>query len=244
MSSSSSTRLDTSRWVVWTCSCGTSEHVPYAPPDGLCAACRDAADGGASPAVEELLRRSGAPPRYAGLTRASWEAKYGPWSTDPVMKTVMDWTGTGEDWLVLLYGPAYGQRKTGAATALLGEQLVRGRRGVWIDQADWVRRLRAGWSRGGGVASEEEVFRRAADAEVLLIDDIGAVSAIRDNAYYREQVAEVIRYREANEAATLATLNADRWTDIERLHPSLVSRCDVRLRIKFAGTKDHRRGRR
>jgi len=235
------TSLDPAGWQVWTCSCGAVERTPYVPPDKLCEACRAGGDEARLPEVCELLRRAGAPRRYARLTRASWKEAYGPWSEHAAMRRLVDWTGSGPEWLVLIYGPAYGQRKTGAATALLGEQLARGRRGVWIDQADWIRRLRAGWSLGKGVAAEEEVYRRAAHAEVLLLDDIGAVSAIRDAAYWREQCAELLRHREAEELPTIVTANLSSWTDVAKIHPSLVSRCDVRLKIKFSGERDHRR---
>jgi hypothetical protein len=75
--------------------------------------------------------------------------------------------------LLFIFSRGYGDRKTGLGTAVLGEALARGLKGRWLSQAGWLRDIKASWN--GGPDREDEVFSRAADAEILLFDDFGGV---------------------------------------------------------------------
>lgn len=183
-----------------------------------------------------LLARAGCPPRYRGFTRDAWEGAYGPWGKGPVTARLLDWTGeTPETWLVMLYG-LFGRRKTGLATALLGERIVAGKRGLWIDAAEFAQAMQAGIKDGTSM----EVYERAERVDVLLLDDLGAVIGDRqgrraEQSWWAEQCALLLRHRESHLKPTIVTSNLESVAQLERIDASLVSRCDVPLAFKLTG---------
>lgn len=195
-----------------------------------------AASGARRDQLPALLAKAGCPPKYRSFTRASWEQTYGPWGKGPVTARLDGWTGeTPDSWLVLLYG-LFGRRKTGLATALLGERIVAGKRAVWLDSAEWAEEMKAGFADG----SSREVYERAAKAEVLLIDDLGSVLGAREGrraeqTWWAEQCALLLRHRESWIKPTIVTANIGEVRELERIDASLVSRCDVKLAFKLTG---------
>ena len=245
-------------WREHRCDCGAVEVVPIAPADGLCSACREARAAARRPGTVALLASAGAPEAYRLLTRASWEAAFGPWSESPALAKLDGWVETVGEWIaarrggaspeplrtwaVLAFGAAYGQRKTGLLTSAFGMLLDRGAVGIWISQEDWLRRIQEGFNPRPGVAASEDVFRRAAGAEVLLVDDLGSAGTA-DRPWSRSKLAELLRHREARRLPTLITANSAKWTGAGAIHQSLLSRLDGAgaLRIPFTDGADFRR---
>lgn len=194
-----------------------------------------------------LLAAAGCPKRYQRFTRAAWEASFGPWQ-GPLSGRLDGWTGEIEElWLVLLYG-LYGRRKTSLATALLGERIVAGKRCVWLDAADWARRMQAAIGRKDLAHAEtpEGLYESAERAEVLLLDDLGAILGAREGrraeqTWWCEQLALLLRSREAWIRPTIVTANIEEVRELARIDESLVSRCDVPLAFKLSGP-DYRQG--
>lgn len=196
--------------------------------------------------LPRLLEKAGVPTRYANFTRDSWEAKYFPWARpiagfQEVTPKLLKWTGhTASEWLVIFYG-RYGQRKTSLATALFGERLVAGEKGLWIDAATWIHDMKARF----GKDDEEEVFERARNADLLLVDDLGAILGARSGAresqsWWKEQFALLFRDREMWVKPTITTANIMSISELGAIDHSLVSRMDVDLAFLFDSEKNFR----
>ncbi len=224
--------------------CGEEMRVPFAPSDGLCGRCRSRRRQGCEPLLEERLLAAGAPRKYAALTRAAWERKYGAWDGHPQYRHLVGWPQEhqADSWLLLIFSDGYGDRKTGLATAVLGEAIQHGLRGRWISQSDWLREIRSAWSGGPQVDPEPVVWRRAAGAPVLLFDDLGGVAGLQksDKTWWRLQVTQLLHYRECRQRPTIVTANFSDWRQVGRIHQSLVSRMDVPLKILLPSERDHR----
>ena len=132
--------------------------------------------------------------------------------------------------------------KTLRTTAILGEALKHGLRGRWESQSDWLRDIKASWKGGHDVDPEHRVWRRSADAGVLLFDDFGGVEASQpsDRAWWRTQVTHLLHYRECRLLPTIVTANLTDWRQVRRVHESLVSRMDVPLKIALPSMEDFR----
>ncbi len=230
------------QWPDFVCGhCGGRERPLYPPSDGLCSDCRPARQKPAEPTVEERLAAAGAPRKYVAFTRASWERKYGPWEKHRLFRRLLGWPD-GEapsSWLVFLFSSGYGDRKTGLGTAVLGEALARGLPGRWISQAGWLREVKATYNGGDG-EREDDVWCRAANAEVLLIDDLGGTQGLSNKPWWREKMTELLHHRESHELATIVTANLADWRHVGRIHESLVSRMDVPLKLDMRSGRDYR----
>ena len=241
--------------------------VPFAPSDGLCSECRQRE--AAVPSVEtteDRLAGSGAPSKYASLTRAAWERKYGDWEGHPMLRRLVGWphipsggsrggttsvpsggsrgiqASTAGSWLVLITSPGYGHRKTGLGTAVLGEALDHGLGGMWLSQVQWLRDLKASWTGRRDVDPEHVVWNRAVRAEVLMFDELGGVEALkqREKAWWRVQVTQLLHERECRQLPTIVTANLSDWREVRRIHESLVSRMDVPLKVALPSGRDYR----
>lgn len=182
--------------------------------------------------LPELLTAAGCPTRYCGFTRAAWEQAFGPWDGG-ITSDLDGWTGEQPDtWLVLLHGATYGRRKTGLATALLGERIVAGKRCLWLDVASWCRDLQdAPFERrgeGDRRRTKSEIYDEAREAEVLLLDDWrGRQGEVESQRWWASEFAALLRHREAWILPTIGTANIQSLDELERIDPSLISRCDA-----------------
>ena len=185
--------------------------------------------------LSEFLSDAGCPPRYEGFTRTSWEAAYGPWAGS-LTGRLDGWTGeTADTWLVLLYG-LYGRRKTSLATALLGERIIAGKQCLWLDAVDWCQRMQAGFRDD----TASDIYERAKEAAVLLLDDVGAILGGRsgrreEQSWWAEQVAMLLRHREAWILPTIVTANVKSIAELGTIDNSLVPRMDVELAFEMPG---------
>lgn len=142
---------------------------------------------------QEALQRARVPPAYLevpeDLALPPELAALARWAEDPV------------EWSVTLFGPK-GSGKTWRAVWLLGTVACRGvRRCRFIDSVLWLQQLKEAI----GTDRDGVVWNRAALADVLLLDDLGAERATE---YQRDQINTLLRDRFNARRRTIVTTNA------------------------------------
>ena len=96
-----------------------------------------------------------------------------------------------------------GTGKTHLAVAALKALLARGHEGLFCDYQNLLDRIRSGYDASSG-ASDREAYRSAMEAEVLLLDDIGAH---RVTDWVEDTVTSIVTYRCNNRKALIVTTN-------------------------------------
>jgi DNA replication protein DnaC len=96
-----------------------------------------------------------------------------------------------------------GTGKTHLAVAALRGLIAKGFEGVFFDYQNLLERIRAGYNESSG-ATDREAYRSALDAEVLLLDDLGAH---RVTDWVEDTVTSIITYRCNNRKPLIATTN-------------------------------------
>jgi DNA replication protein DnaC len=103
---------------------------------------------------------------------------------------------------LLLLGDA-GSGKTHLAVAALRALLERGHQGIFYDYQNLLDRIRSGYDAASG-ASDKEAYRNALDADILLLDDLGAH---RVTDWVEDTVTSIITYRCNHRKPLIATTN-------------------------------------
>jgi DNA replication protein DnaC len=96
-----------------------------------------------------------------------------------------------------------GTGKTHLAVAALRELIARGHEGIFFDYQNLLEKIRSGYSEALG-SSSREAYNAALDAEVLLLDDLGAH---RVTDWVEDTVTAIITYRCNHRKPLIATTN-------------------------------------
>jgi DNA replication protein DnaC len=103
---------------------------------------------------------------------------------------------------LLLIGDT-GTGKTHLAVAVLRALIARGFDGVFFDYQQLFEKIRMGYDEASGT-SDREAYRTALDAEILLIDDLGAH---RYKEWVEDTITSIITHRCNNRMPMIATTN-------------------------------------
>ncbi len=96
-----------------------------------------------------------------------------------------------------------GTGKTHLAVAALKLLLAKGHQGIFFDYQNLLERIRSSYDSTSG-QSDREAYRVALDAEVLLLDDLGAH---RVTDWVEDTVTSIITWRCNHQKATIVTTN-------------------------------------
>lgn len=103
--------------------------------------------------------------------------------------------------LLFFGGPGTG--KTHLAVGALRGLIARGFDGVFFDYQDLIERIRRGWDANAGT-SDKGAYQTALDAEILVLDDLGAHRAID---WIEDVIHGIIGHRYNNQKTIIATTN-------------------------------------
>jgi DNA replication protein DnaC len=103
----------------------------------------------------------------------------------------------------LLFLGAPGTGKTHLAVAALRGLIAKGFEGIFYDFQSLLTRIHKGFDKNSG-SSEREAYQTALDAEILLLDDVGAS---RINDWVEDTVTSIVTHRCNSRKATIVTSN-------------------------------------
>lgn len=108
---------------------------------------------------------------------------------------------TNKPGLLLIGDPGSG--KTHLAVAAMRRLIARGFEGIFFDYQNLLERIRSSYDAASG-ATDREAYRTALDAEILLLDDLGAH---RVSDWVEDTVTSIITYRCNHKKPLIATTN-------------------------------------
>jgi DNA replication protein DnaC len=156
-----------------------------------------------------LEEAAGIPPLYRNASFDSFQTpkhnENAARELSAVRQTVLNYAHefpTGQKPGLLLIGEP-GSGKTHLAVAALRRIIAKGFQGVFFDYQNLLDRIRSGFDPTSG-SSDREAYREALDAEVLMLDDLGAHRVL---PWIEDVVTSIITQRCNNRKALIATTN-------------------------------------
>jgi DNA replication protein DnaC len=153
---------------------------------------------------QRIERRAGIPLLYEGASLENFLNLSHPAlvrAMSDVRHYVRHFPALPEPGLLFLGAPGTG--KTHLAVAALRGLIARGFQGVFYDFQALLSLIYRGYDKASG-ASEREAYQSALDAEILLLDDVGAH---RINDWVEDTVTSIVTHRCNSRKATIVTSN-------------------------------------
>jgi DNA replication protein DnaC len=153
--------------------------------------------------------RANIPPLYANASVDNFILPDGnPWARSQLTKVMLDvrtyireYPAVPKPGLLFLGSPGTG--KTHLAVAALRGLLSQGLEGLFFDFQGLLNRIRSGYDQASGTM-DREAYRAALDAEILLLDDLGAH---RVTDWVEDTVTSIVTHRCNGRKATIFTSN-------------------------------------
>jgi DNA replication protein DnaC len=181
--------------------------------------------------ARRLEENAGIPPLYGNASLENFQ-NFGNPALSEVQNIVRAYTREypflAKPGLLLLGEPGSG--KTHLAVAALRRLIARGFEGLFYDYQNLLDRIRSGYDASSG-SSDREAYRTALDAEILLLDDLGAH---RVTDWVEDTVTSIVTYRCNNKKALIATTNlpdADAGDRLAERSSSLPGKVEYRISL-------------
>jgi len=158
---------------------------------------------------ERLLEQANIPPLYQNVSVDNFILP----QDNPVARTglasvvlavrgyVRDYPNLPKPGLLFIGAPGTG--KTHLAVAALRSLIERGFEGIFFDFQALLNHIRSGYDQASGTM-DREAYRSALDAEILVLDDLGAH---RVTDWVEDTVTSIVTHRCNHRKATIATTN-------------------------------------
>ena len=174
-----------------------SHWVPFGHPDfGVAFPCDCALATHRAEMRGQLIKHS----NLGSLATVAFEDLIG--LPDDVLSAAIEYADTPDRWLVIR-GPHW-SGKTRLAAAIANRRMAAGNPVFFTDTSDLIQELRGAFS--GGTDTPSEIFDRALNAEMLVLDGYGV---IRQTPWAQEKLHKIFNHRERGAAPTIITLSAD-----------------------------------
>ncbi|HVT16381.1 MAG TPA: DnaA/Hda family protein [Thermoanaerobaculia bacterium] len=169
--------------------------------------------------LRDRLAQAGVWERYLHCTRETWRGRWPAARLAPF--------GTALH-LCTIFGPV-GAGKTHLATAILGEWLAGGRRGLWREFSSTLEAIKLTLATGGAESLTDAL---KLPYHLLVLDDL---LAERGTDWTQSLLSHVLRYRHGRNLPTVLTANVPDLTELDKLEPRLSSRCGEGIVIGLSG---------
>lgn len=187
--------------------CGGTGYVVSERADGLSGAQRCVCYQKKQADLRE--QRALIPPNFAGATLENFQLPIdNPVSRQALSTVYMEVRRYAREFpvgekpgLLLIGNPGTG--KTHLAIAALKTLMARGFDGLFYDYQTLLERIQRGWDQAAG-AEERQAYQQVIDAEILLLDDLGARRALE---WAEDAIAAIITHRYNHRKPLIATSN-------------------------------------